>query len=86
MKWKLPYYNRAKIRGIFLGVPIIRAIVFGGLYWGSYILGNYRIVVVPENMSIEGAQIANMFIKIHVSGKSATRILQVAALRVIHSS
>ena len=26
-----------------MGVPIIRLIVFGGLYWGSSILGNYRI-------------------------------------------
>ena len=26
-----------KIRGIFLGVPIVRTIVFGGLYWGPYL-------------------------------------------------
>ena len=32
-----------KIRGTFLGVPIIRTIVFWGLYWGSLILGNYHI-------------------------------------------
>ena len=27
----------------FLGVPIIRTIVFWGLYWGPLILGNYHI-------------------------------------------
>ena len=29
--------------GTFLGVPIIRTIVFGGLYWGPPILGNYHV-------------------------------------------
>ena len=32
-----------KIRGTFLGVPIIRTIVFWGLHWGPLILGNYHI-------------------------------------------
>ena len=32
-----------KIRGTLLGVPIIRIIVFWGLYWGPLILGNYPI-------------------------------------------
>ena len=32
-----------KIRGTFLGVPIIRTIVFWGLYWGPLILGNYHV-------------------------------------------
>ena len=32
-----------KIRGTILGVPIIRTIVFWGLYWGPPILGNYQI-------------------------------------------
>ena len=32
-----------KIRGTILGVPIIRIIVFGGLYWGPLVLGNYQI-------------------------------------------
>ena len=31
-----------KIRGTLLGVPIIRTIVFWGLYWGPLILGNYH--------------------------------------------
>ena len=31
-----------KIRGTILGVPIIRTIVFWGLYWGPLILGNYH--------------------------------------------
>ena len=29
--------------GPFLGVPIIRTIVFWGLYWGPLFLGNYHI-------------------------------------------
>ena len=33
-----------KIRGTFLGVPIIRTIVFWGPYWGPPILGNYHVV------------------------------------------
>ena len=32
-----------KIRGTSLGVPIIRTIVYWGLYWGTLILGNYHI-------------------------------------------
>ena len=36
--WEFP-----KIRVPFLGVPIIRTIVFGGLYWAPPILGNYHI-------------------------------------------
>ena len=32
-----------KIRGTLLGVPVIRIIVFWGLYWGSLILGNYHV-------------------------------------------
>ena len=36
--WEFP-----KIRGTLLGVPIIRTIVFLGLYWGPLILGNYHI-------------------------------------------
>ena len=31
-----------KIRGTFLGVPIIRTVVYLGLYWGPPILGNYH--------------------------------------------
>ena len=38
MKWRF-----SKIRGTFLGVPIMRIIVFWGLYWGPLILGNYQI-------------------------------------------
>ena len=34
-----------KIEGTFLGVPIIRTIVFWGLYWGPLILGNYHITI-----------------------------------------
>ena len=37
-KWEFP-----KIRGTLLGVPIIRIIVFWGLYLGPLILGNYQI-------------------------------------------
>ena len=33
------------IRGTFLEVPIIRVIIFWGLYWGPSILGNYHILI-----------------------------------------
>ena len=33
------------IRGTLLGVHVIRNIVFGGLYWGLPILGNYHIML-----------------------------------------
>ena len=29
--------------GTILGAPIIRTIIFWGLYWGPLILGNYKI-------------------------------------------
>ena len=32
-----------KIKGTILGVLIIRIIVFGGLYWGPLVWGNYQI-------------------------------------------
>ena len=38
-----PTWGFPKIRGTILGVPIIRTIVFWGLYWGPLILGNYHI-------------------------------------------
>ena len=33
-----------------MGVPIIRTIVFWGLYWGPSILGNYHIGMVEKKM------------------------------------
>ena len=36
--WRFP-----KIRGTILGVPIIRTIVYWGLYWGALVLGSYHI-------------------------------------------
>ena len=33
------------IRGTLLGLPILRIIVFWGLYWGPLILGNYHMVI-----------------------------------------
>ena len=32
-----------KIRGTNSGVPIIRIIIYWGLYWGPLILGNYHV-------------------------------------------
>ena len=32
--------------GTILGVPVLRIIVFWGLYWGPPILGNYHILQV----------------------------------------
>ena len=36
--WEIP-----KNRGTFLGVPILRAIVFWGVYWGPLILGEHHL-------------------------------------------
>ena len=36
--WRIP-----KIRGTLLGVPILRIIVYWGLYWGTPIFGNYHV-------------------------------------------
>ena len=35
------------IMGIILGVPIIRIIVFWGLYWGPLIVENYHLLAAP---------------------------------------
>ena len=40
---RLVIWGFPKIRGTILGVPIMRIIVFWGLYWGPLILGNYHI-------------------------------------------
>ena len=40
-----------KIRGTFLGIPIIRTIVFWGLYWGTLILGNCHILDIVSKGS-----------------------------------
>ena len=34
----------SQIRGTFVGVPIIRILVYLGLYWGPLILGNYQFL------------------------------------------
>ena len=36
--------------GTFLGVPIIRIIIYWGLYWGPLILGNYHIGAAIVNL------------------------------------
>ena len=41
LSWVIWYFP--KIRDTLLGVPIIRLIVFWGLYWGPPIQGNYHI-------------------------------------------
>ena len=47
--WEFP-----KIRGTILGVPIIRTIVFWGLYWGPLILGNYHMFDSRESCMCGG--------------------------------
>ena len=44
-----PIWEFPKTRGTILGVPIIRIIVYWGLYWGPPILGNYQIL--PQERS-----------------------------------
>ena len=38
--------------GYRIGVPIIRIIVFVGLYWGPLILGNYHLGSRAEGMGV----------------------------------
>ena len=45
--WQLP-----KIGGTILAVPIIRIIVFGVLYWGPLILGNYHMDPLGESTDL----------------------------------
>ena len=40
----LEVWGFPEIRGTILGVPIIRIVVFWGLYWGSLFLGIYQVV------------------------------------------
>ena len=42
--WGFCIWEFPKIGGTLLGVPIIRTIVFWGLYWGPLILGNYHML------------------------------------------
>ena len=42
-KWDI--WGFPKIRGTILGVPIIRTIIYWGLYWGPLILGNYHFIL-----------------------------------------
>ena len=45
---KLKIWWFPRIWGTILGVPKIRIIVYWGLYWGSFILGNYHINQKPQ--------------------------------------
>ena len=38
--------------GTFLGVPIIRILVYWGLYWGPLILGNYNLGYVVQVLGL----------------------------------
>ena len=42
---ELAIWGFPKIRDTIFGVPLIRTIVFWGLYWGPPILGNYHILL-----------------------------------------
>ena len=41
-----------KVGVIFSRAPIMRIVVFWGLYWGSPILGNYHIFLKIENRKL----------------------------------
>ena len=42
-----------KLGSTFLGVPIIRIIIYWGLYWGPLILGNYHIFPKTTNPHVQ---------------------------------
>ena len=56
MEMVQPKWGFAKIRGTFLGVLIIRIIVFWGLYWGHPILGNRQMLNCHHESSSERSQ------------------------------
>ena len=43
--WGLEGLGSAKIRGTYVGVPVIKIILFGNLYWASPICGSYHILL-----------------------------------------
>ena len=47
----------SQIWGYLSGVPIIRIIVFWGLYWGSLMLGNYHLGYMDIWTEIQGLRI-----------------------------
>ena len=51
--WDADVWGFPKIRGTILGVPIIRTIVVWGIYWGSLILGNYRVCQVTIHAGLQ---------------------------------
>ena len=57
-----------KIRGTSLGVPIMRTRVFGDLYWGSLISGNYHVSRAQISMkkgSEQRTQVAGLWKMLH---------------------
>ena len=58
----LPKWGFPKSGVPFLGVLIIRTIVFWGLYWGPLVLGNYQmsrvgleeVLVIPDHIGVIG--------------------------------
>ena len=41
-----------------MGVPIIRTIIFWGLYWGTPILGNYQMTAIFFGVSYDDCNYA----------------------------
>ena len=64
-----------KIRGTFLGVPIIRNIVFWGLYWGPLILGNYHTFQPCIGYSVSAVILFGWFLSLCPCNDSACRHL-----------
>ena len=60
-----PTWGFPKIRGTLLGVPVIRIIIFGGLYWGPLILGNYHIVLCSHALALATMCLARRRMRMH---------------------
>ena len=56
------YWEFPKIMGTFLWVPIIGIIVYGSLYWGPIILGNYHIGFRKIRGTVLGVPIVGIII------------------------
>ena len=62
-----------KIRGTILRVPIIRTIIYWGLYWGRPILGNYHLIKQEFGASSDVSSICSSMFELFLRALAASR-------------
>ena len=91
------YGGLPKIRVTPLGVPIIRTIVYWGLYWGTLILGNYHIPwhtswcivelnIIPSNWASKAFALKNPACSLTPQSKSNISVLSTDLVRYLDLS